>query len=69
MCIIYNNVYNMRRYRGTNIDSFNAAKYVVSGLLLIPSYIFYAYMHHNIRDKWGLYMIFLLKFMYKRGII
>ena len=69
MCIIYNNMYNMQEYRRANKISFAWLEYVASGLISVPDYIFYTYMHYNIRVMTALCVIFLLKKAYNYSII
>lgn len=69
MCIIYNNMYNMHEYRRANKISFTWLKCVVSGLISVPDYIFYTYIHYNIRVVTALYVIFSLKNAHNYSII
>lgn len=69
MCIIYNNMYNMQEYRRANKISFTLVKCAVSGLISVPDYIFYTYIHYNIRVMTALYVIFSLKNTHNYSII
>lgn len=69
MRIIYNNMYNMQEYRRANKISFTWVKYAVSGLISVPDYIFYTYIHYNIRVVTALCVIFSLKNTYNYSII
>lgn len=69
MCIIYNNMYNMQEYSRANKISFIWLEHVASGLISVPYYIFYTYIHYNIRVVTTLYVIFLLKKAHNYSII